>query len=388
MQKGELRIAKLNPNPFGEGLLKSWYHLDCFFTLKLTKNSKILESSDEIEGWNELSSDDRNIVTSKAGSGFKEVAIDDVSVTAKKRSRDVESDDDNEVDVKKSRASTSNCSDKFVEYQKLVGRIEKESSYTEKSRIIKKMLFEGNFIGDTELWLRFLMPKETMFRVYNLHDKQIVKLFSIILSVRQSDMASHLEDSGDVSETVYEFFEKSKKLSPKTESQLTLQEVDKFLDQLQHLTHEKDQIGHFKDFCLNCTPNDLKACIRVIKQDLKMNCRARHVFDALHSEAYEHFQRSRDLRTILDTFSSSSQSEGKSKKAKSGLQLMIPVAPMLAEACKSFDKVLDKCSDGFYSEIKYDGERVQIHKKGKEFKFFSRNLKPVTDYKIEKFRSE
>lgn len=358
--------------------------MDCFFTLKLTKNSKALESSDEIEGWIELSTDDKNLVKSKAGSGFKEVAID-ASEKPKKRSRSKEADgEEDDVDEKKSRPATN---DKFIDYQKLVGRVEKESSYTEKSRIIKKLLFDGNFTGDTELWLRFLMPKETMSRVYNLHDKQIVKLFSIMLSVKQSDVASHLEESGDVSETVSEFFKKSKKPKPKTESSLTLQEVDKFLDRLQHLTHEKDQIDHFEDFCKNSTPNDLKACIRVIKQDLKMNCRARHVFDALHSDAYEHFQKSRDLRIILDAFSSSSQS-GKIKKAKSGLQLMIPVAPMLAEACKSFDKVLEKCSDGFYSEIKYDGERVQIHKQGNEFKFFSRNLKPVVEYKIEKFRSE
>ena len=36
-----------------------------------------------------------------------------------------------------------------------------------------------------------------------------------------------------------------------------------------------------------------------------------------------------------------------------------------------------------YSEIKYDGERVQLHKKGKEFQFFSRSLKPVLPHKVE-----
>lgn len=38
------------------------------------------------------------------------------------------------------------------------------------------------------------------------------------------------------------------------------------------------------------------------------------------------------------------------------------------------------------AEIKYDGERVQIHKKGSSFSFFSRALKPVTDHKIHFFR--
>lgn len=45
-----------------------------------------------------------------------------------------------------------------------------------------------------------------------------------------------------------------------------------------------------------------------------------------------------------------------------------------------------KCPNGIYAEIKYDGERVQVHKKGGEFVFFSRSLKPVTAHKVEFFR--
>lgn len=41
---------------------------------------------------------------------------------------------------------------------------------------------------------------------------------------------------------------------------------------------------------------------------------------------------------------------------------------MLAEACKSVEKAIEKCPAGIYSEIKYDGERLQLHKKGNEFK--------------------
>lgn len=51
-----------------------------------------------------------------------------------------------------------------------------------------------------------------------------------------------------------------------------------------------------------------------------------------------------------------------------GVQLMSPISPMLAEACKSVEKAIEKCPAGMYSEIKYDGERVQLHKKGNEFR--------------------
>ncbi|KAJ7393415.1 DNA ligase 3 [Desmophyllum pertusum] len=61
---------------------------------------------------------------------------------------------------------------------------------------------------------------------------------------------------------------------------------------------------------------------------------------------------------------------------------MTPVKPMLAEACKSFSHAVKKCPSGMYAEIKYDGERVQVHKSGNDFQFFSRSLKPVMTHKV------
>lgn len=43
---------------------------------------------------------------------------------------------------------------------------------------------------------------------------------------------------------------------------------------------------------------------------------------------------------------------------------------------------MKKCPNGMYSEIKYDGERVQVHKNGDNFSYFSRSLKPVLPHKV------
>jgi len=57
---------------------------------------------------------------------------------------------------------------------------------------------------------------------------------------------------------------------------------------------------------------------------------------------------------------------------------------MLAEPCKSVDFAFKRCPNGLYAEIKYDGERLQLHKdKNNKFKFFSRSLKPVVENKIQ-----
>ncbi len=53
-----------------------------------------------------------------------------------------------------------------------------------------------------------------------------------------------------------------------------------------------------------------------------------------------------------------------------------------AEACKSVEMAIEKCPNGMLSEVKYDGERVQVHKSGSEFSYFSRSLKPVQQHKV------
>ncbi|ROT77069.1 putative DNA ligase 3 [Penaeus vannamei] len=80
-----------------------------------------------------------------------------------------------------------------------------------------------------------------------------------------------------------------------------------------------------------------------------------------------------------------SKTTGETLKMKA--QVMTPVLPMLAEACKSVDYAFKKCPSGvMYSEIKYDGERVQVHKKDGKFLYYSRSLKPVMPHKVSHFK--
>jgi len=193
---------------------------------------------------------------------------------------------------------------------------------------------------------------------------------------------------GDISETLRKHFANSSKLKPQPQSKLYLHEVEELLGELEKRTKEDEQSEVLRDLCKQATDLDLRTFIRLIKQDLRINARARHILDAFGPLAYPAYQSSRDLTAIVNAFAGKSTSTlakavgKKTKVSTSGIQVMTPVSPMLANACKSVEEAFKKNPGGLYSEIKYDGERVQIHKQGAEFKFFSRNLKPVMDHKI------
>ena len=62
--------------------------------------------------------------------------------------------------------------------------------------------------------------------------------------------------------------------------------------------------------------------------------------------------------------------------------LHLYIVLLKAQVCKSSEEAIQKCPNGMYSEVKYDGERVQVHKSGKQFKYYSRSLKPVVPHKV------
>ncbi|XP_075051138.1 DNA ligase 3 [Mixophyes fleayi] len=425
--KGMVRIGKVVPNPFSEsaGDMKEWYHVKCMFE-KLERaraTTKKIDDITELEGWQELQDPEKDLINqhvkelsakvgaaptprkktpSKANqspaaqgattsktpianpsplkfSGFSAKA--DPSLPAPSSSSG-------------SSLSTAKCDPKHKdcllrEFRKLCAMVAEQPSYNAKTQIIQDFLTKGTgedgFHGDTYLTVKLLLPG-VIKNVYNLNDKQIVKLFSRVFNCNLEEMVRDLEQ-GDVSETVRIFFEESKSFPPAGKSLLTIHEVDDILNQLSQMTKEEDQQKVLEDIACRCTANDLKCIIRLIKHDLKMNSGAKHVLDALDPNAYDAFKASRNLGDVVErVLRNQQQAPGLKRTLSVQASLMTPVQPMLAEACKSIEYAMKKCPNGMYAEIKYDGERVQVHKNGDHFNYFSRSLKPVLPHKVAHFK--
>ncbi|XP_042354542.1 LOW QUALITY PROTEIN: DNA ligase 3 [Plectropomus leopardus] len=430
--KGIVRIGKIVPNPFSEsaGEMKEWYHVKCIFE-KLERaraTTKKIEDITDLEGWEELEDEDKELINKHVSDLMAKVNASpkkkvqakmnasaqllappaDPSVNAPRKfsgftaakagSSSSPGPSSASAGVSQGSPLSSKLCDPqhkdclFREFRKLCAMVAEHNSYNTKTQIIEKFLKKGSggdkFHGDLYLTLKLLLPG-VVKSVYNLNDKQIVKLFSRIFRCDQEAMVRDLEQ-GDVSETVRMFFEESKSFPAAAKSLLTIQEVDASLTRLAQLTKEDEQQTELEYIAKKCTGNDLKCIIRLIKHDLKMNAGAKHVLDAVDPNAYDAFKASRNLGDVIERVLRNQQDatngSGPRKLLTVEASLMTPVQPMLAEACKSIEYAMKKCPNGMYSEIKYDGERVQVHKNGDNFSYFSRSLKPVLPHKVAHFK--
>ncbi|XP_058854332.1 DNA ligase 3 isoform X1 [Acipenser ruthenus] len=425
IMKGLVRIGKVVPNPFTEsgGDMKEWYHVKCIFEKfeKARATTKKIEDITDLEGWEELQDEEKELINKHisdlaakaAASPKKKVQaklspggqltspstqltspsprkFSGFSATKPGPSSPAPATQGSKLSAQYCDPTHKDCL--FREFRKLCAMVADKPSYNVKTQIIQDFLRRGSagdgFHGDLFLTVKLLLPG-VIKSVYNLNDKQIVKLFSRIFNCNQEEMVRDLEQ-GDVSETIRMFFEGSTSFPPPSKSLLTIQEVDTFLERLSQLTKEDEQQKELEDISRKCTANDLKCIIRLIKHDLKMNSGAKHVLDAVDPNAYDAFKASRNLGDVIDRVlrnqHEAASSSGPRKILSVEASLMTPVQPMLAEACKSIEYAMKKCPNGMYSEIKYDGERVQVHKNGDHFSYFSRSLKPVLPHKVVHFK--
>jgi len=96
-------------------------------------------------------------------------------------------------------------------------------------------------------------------------------------------------------------------------------------------------------------------------------------FQVYHEDANEKFLVTNDLREICD------QLHDPKTKLQCGIQIFSHFKPMLLERCsiESVDKLF-RSNALYYVQIKYDGERSQLHMKDGKFKYFTRNGYDIT----------
>ncbi|KAJ9102382.1 hypothetical protein QFC21_002782 [Naganishia friedmannii] len=122
----------------------------------------------------------------------------------------------------------------------------------------------------------------------------------------------------------------------------------------------------------NLSAEEQRWLIRIILKDLKAGVREKTVLSAFHPQAIELFNVSSDLKRVCWMLA---DRHARLNEKEAQVTILRPFLPQLCKRLGSTDlnTVVKMMSNKpFLIEQKLDGERIQLHKKGDEYMFFSR----------------
>eukprot|EP01114_Cavostelium_apophysatum_P023264 TRINITY_DN8711_c0_g1_i7.p1 TRINITY_DN8711_c0_g1~~TRINITY_DN8711_c0_g1_i7.p1 ORF type:complete len:499 (+),score=105.93 TRINITY_DN8711_c0_g1_i7:92-1588(+) len=212
-------------------------------------------------------------------------------------------------------AAVSKDSGTFKEWQQLCDEIAATSSYSDKTKIVAK--FIKTFKGDLYLLIKLLLCWEDK-RIFYVREKEFARIMESVLKSKGCNRHAIITDykSGDMSATAKKFLIMSGKA--KTKSTLTLKDVDDFLDNMNGLTRESEQIVLMRDFVSKCTGDDIKYMRKLINYELVLDISTCTVFDAMHPNAYDAYMamNSNNFKLIVDQIRNHTFDEPAKKKQK------------------------------------------------------------------------
>lgn len=166
--------------------------------------------------------------------------------------------------------------------------------------------------------------------------------------------------------------------------EITVLEVDAVLEQVSAAAgsgSQAERVGALESFLGRCTEAEQQFVKRLLTGGIRQGALAGVMTDAVAraagvtaAEVRRAFMMWPDLGRIAEI----AMTGGQDGLAGVGLEVMRPVAPMLAKTAKSASAAVE--AEGLSSvEWKLDGVRVQVHRAGSDVRIFTRNLNDVTD---------
>jgi DNA ligase-1 len=203
----------------------------------------------------------------------------------------------------------------------------------------------------------------------------------------EKEIEKDLTKTGDLGETAQKFLRKKTQVSffPKP---LTVERVYETLDKMARSTGSGSmdlKISFLAGLLSDASPKEAKYIIRTVTGSLRLGIADMTVLDALAiafgggKETREHLERSYNISSDLGRVAKTVAEKGIESIKKFEVSLGEPIRPMLAERLGSPTEILEKLGGKCIAEYKYDGERIQAHKKGDQIILFSRRLEDITD---------
>lgn len=233
--------------------------------------------------------------------------------------------------------------------------------------------------------MRLIFPQLERERMaYGIKETMLAKLYIELLNLPRegkdalkllnyrTPAATH-GDAGDFAMTAY-FVLKPRCLQ---KGSLTIQQVNDLLDSVASNNSAKRKDLTKKSLLQLITQSsalEQKWLIRMIVKDLKLGVSQQTIFSAFHADAVELHNVTTDLEKVCRQLHNPSVG-----LSDISITLFSAFKPMLAAVADIERIEKDMKHQSFYIETKLDGERMQMHKDGDVYQYFSRNGYNYTD---------
>jgi len=218
-------------------------------------------------------------------------------------------------------------------------------------------------------------------------EKLAVKALARASGRTENEIEGDLKKSGDIGETAQGFLAKKKQVTFGQKT-LTVQRVYETLDKMAKTSGSGAVDTKLSLLCgllSDASPNEAKYLMRTVTGNLRLGIADMTVLDALAigygggKETREQIERAYNISSDLGRVASVVAEKGIEGIEKFHVVVFEPIRPMLAERLSSPEEILEKFGGKCVAEYKYDGERIQAHKKENKVILYSRRLENISD---------
>jgi len=217
-------------------------------------------------------------------------------------------------------------------------------------------------------------------------EKLAVKALARATGSKESQIEEDMKKSGDVGETGRKFIT-SKKQVTFFQQALTVEKVYETLDKMAKASGTgavDTKMALLAGLLAAASPSEAKYILRTVTGNLRLGIADMTVLDALAiaygggKEAREHVERAYNICSDLGRVAKTLVERGLEGIKSFQVSIGEPIRPMLAERLSSAEEILEKLGGKCVAEYKYDGERLQAHKRGDDVTLFSRRLENIS----------
>jgi len=218
-------------------------------------------------------------------------------------------------------------------------------------------------------------------------EKLAIKALSRASGTKEADLMRLLSKVGDVGEVAEEVMKKKKQATLGARKNLTAERVYEVLDKMaktQGSGAVDSKMALLSGLLSDASPTEAKYIIRTVTGNLRLGIADMTVLDALAiaygggKENRELIERAYNISSDLGRVANVVVEKGMEGIKKFQVVVFEPIRPMLAERLASPEEILEKLGGKCIAEYKYDGERIQAHKKDGKVMLFSRRMENIS----------